>query len=114
MFHIIFLVIFVFIIITFVKGIAQWIENNNSPVVQHRATVVKKTEDVTTMQTPCGTDANGAPMFMPTQDTTYFVIFLLENGETRKMSVGRKDFQQISEGDKGKLTVQGTRYLGFE
>ena len=46
--------------------------------------------------------------------TDYFVTFELENGKRMELGVKDADFGMLAEGDQGRLSWQGTRYLGFE
>lgn len=44
----------------------------------------------------------------------YYVTFQVESGDRREFRVTGSEYEMLSEGDKGKLTFQGTRYLGVE
>lgn len=44
----------------------------------------------------------------------YQVGFLVENGETVIMSVPQSDYNLMRQGDVGRLTAKGTRYVAFE
>ena len=46
--------------------------------------------------------------------TTYFATFQFESGDRLEMQIPHDRFGYLVEGDKGELTFQGTRYLGFE
>ena len=83
------------VVFTFAKGIGQWNKNNQSPRLIVEATVV----------------ANAAMMHA---STTYYVTFEVESGDRMEMNVGGQDYGMLTEGDVGKLTFQGTRYLNFE
>ena len=48
------------------------------------------------------------------QYTDYFVTFELENGKRLELRVKDREYGMLAEGDRGVLTYQGTRYLGFE
>lgn len=43
----------------------------------------------------------------------YFVTFEFESGDRVEMPVDGSEYGLLVEGDTGKLTFQGTRYLGF-
>lgn len=45
---------------------------------------------------------------------TYHVTFELDNGERLELRVKRHEYNELSVGDRGILTHQGTRYQGFE
>jgi hypothetical protein len=46
--------------------------------------------------------------------TDYYVTFQLDSGERRESRVTGHAYGTLVEGDAGSLSVQGTRYLGFE
>ena len=46
--------------------------------------------------------------------TRYFATFELEKGTRLELEVNDYEYGMLAEGDQGKLTFQGTRYLGFE
>lgn len=46
--------------------------------------------------------------------TTYYVTFQVDSGDRMEFSVSGQEYGLLAEGDRGKLTFQGTRYLGFE
>ena len=47
-------------------------------------------------------------------NTTYYVTFEVESGDRMEMNVRGSEYRMLAEGDVGKLTFQGTRYLNFE
>lgn len=95
------------VVFTFAKGIGQWGKNNHSPRLVVEATVVTKRTSTTHYHDA----ANGAMMHA---STTYYVTFEVESGDRMEMNVGGQDYGMLAEGDVGKLTFQGTRYLNFE
>ena len=111
-FQAVFLLIFFCIlgifVVTIARGIGQWNKNNHSPRLTVDATVVAKRTDVTShhhgaMQTGHFASA-----------TTYYVTFEVESGDRMELTVSGSDYGMLVEGDIGKLSFQGTRYLGFE
>ena len=109
MFGIMFTVVFVFVIGTFVvtaaRGISRWSKNNNSPRLTVPATVVAKRTNVTR-------HANSHHHHHTS--TTYYVTFQVESGDRMELHVAGQEYGLLVEGDNGNLTFQGTRYLGFE
>lgn len=95
------------VVFTFAKGIGQWNKNNQSPRLIVEATVVAKRTSTTHYHDA----ANTAMMHA---STTYYVTFEVESGDRMEMNVGGQDYGMLAEGDVGKLTFQGTRYLNFE
>ena len=99
---VIFVLVFGIIIVTMVRGVGEWNKNNQSPKLTVPATVVAKRSDVhrgiQTMHT----------------FTSYYVTFQVESGDRMEFEVDGSDYGLLVEGDIGKLSFQGTRYLGFE
>ncbi len=111
-FPIFFIAIFTIVIGTFVvnavKGISTWNKNNNSPRLTVPAKVVAKRNH---------TDVhhyNRSGHSRRTTSSTYFVTFEVESGDRMELQMDGSEFGLLVEGDSGKLTFQGTRYLGFE
>lgn len=46
--------------------------------------------------------------------TDYFATFEISNSQPQEFQLTKKEFYQVSEGDIGKLTYQGTRFHSFE
>ena len=105
MFPIIFVMVFGMIILQFVAGIGTWHKNNQSPRLSVSATVVAKRTDVTHHH-------NGDNM--ATHSTWYYATFQVESGDRMELQVSGREYGMLAEGDIGKLTFQGTRYLSFE
>lgn len=110
-FPVLFATVFLLIII---KGVSQWRKNNNSPRLTVECVVADKRTDTTTHSTPVGGDASGAHGFHTTSSTNYYVTFQVESGDKIELCVSGSEYRQLTEGDQGKMTFQGTRYLGFE
>ena len=113
-FPIIFILVFGVIIFTFAKGIATWNENNHSPCLTVEAKIVAKRQNTTHHNHPNVGDATGAHGYHTTSSTSYYVTFQVESGDRMEMAVSGLEFGMIAEGDEGKLTFQGTRYLSFD
>ena len=113
MFSIMFTIVFVLVIGTFivtaVKGIGQWNKNNNSPRLTVPATVVSKRTNVTRHHHGGANGHHHHHTF-----TTYYVTFQVESGDRMELHVAGHEYGLLVEGDNGRLTFQGTRYLGFE
>ena len=113
MFGIMFTLVFVLVIGTFIataaKGIGEWSKNNNSPRLTVPATVVSKRTNVTRHRHG-GTTGHTHHH----TSTTYYVTFEVESGDRMELHVAGHEYGLLVEGDTGKLTFQGTRYLGFE
>lgn len=113
-FFLMFGLVFLFIIINLVRGIGQWNKNNNSPRLTVDATVVSKRIDVSHHRHANAGDATGVHGYHTSTSTRYFATFEVESGDRMELNVGGDEYGMLVEGDYGKLTFQGTRYLTFE
>lgn len=110
MFFLIFFLAFGIILLGIIRGIKEWNSNNHSPRLTVDASVVAKRTNVSRHSHHHGT---GAGVHHSTS-TTYYVTFQVESGDRMELRMAGHEFGLLVEGDKGKLTFQGTRYLGFE
>ena len=110
MFTLVFILVFGMFIVIAVKGVSQWSKNNHSPRLIVPATIVSKRTNVSHHHHNHG----GTGMHHTTHSTTYYVTFQVESGDRMELQVAGHEFGLLIEGDKGMLTFQGTRYLGFE
>lgn len=106
LFTVAFILVFGLILVTIIQNIRQWNKNNHSPRLTVPVTVVAKRTNVTRHQ-------NGANDFHHTH-TTYYATFQVESGDRMEFCMEGSAYGLLVEGDKGKLTFQGTRFLGFE
>ena len=113
-FFLVFFLILAIFIVTFVRSIRTWHSNNQSPRLTVLATVVAKRQNVTHHDRPIGGDASGAHGFSTTYDTSYYVTFQVESGDRMEFHVPGNEYGLLAEGDAGRLSFQGTRYLSFE
>lgn len=114
LFPIMFILIFTIIVFTFVKGIATWFKNNNSPRLTVSARIVAKRQNTTYNNQPNAGDISGAHGFHTISSTSYYVTFQVDSGDRMELSVSGSEYGVLAEGDKGQLTFQGTRYLTFD
>lgn len=97
-FILIFLIIAGVIITAIIGGLKQYSSNNAQPRLIVDAKVVTKRTKVRGEHT----------------STYYYVTFEFESGDRKEFKMTGNDYGMMVEGDYGKLTFQGTRYLGFE
>ncbi len=109
MFAIVFMLIVGMFIVTAVKGIGQWNKNNHSPRLTVSAAIVSKRTNVSRHRHGGVNDH-----YHTSTTTTYYVTFQVESGDRMELQVAGQEYGVLVEGDNGKLTFQGTRYLGFE
>ena len=104
MFTLMFILVFGIFIVTIVRGIGQWNKNNNSPRLTVPASVVSKRMNVSHHHHDRHTH----------HSTSYYVTFQVDSGDRMELHMTGQEYGMLAEGDKGYLTFQGTRYLGFE
>ena len=83
---------------TIVQNLKQKHKNDNSPRVTSEATVVTKRTHV----------------WGDHSRTDYYSTFQFESGDRLELEIPHSQFGYLVEGDRGKLTFQGTRFLSFE
>ena len=96
-----------------IRGIATWTQNNHSPQLSVSARVVSRRTEVSHHSFANGGDVTGARGYSTNSSTWYYVTFEVESGDRMEFSVNGKEYGLLAEGDSGKLTFQGTRYLSF-
>ena len=89
------------IVIMVVKNIATWNKNNNSPRLTVEAKVMSKRTAITHHHDSMSS-------------TRYYVTFQVDSGDRMELPMTGSEYGMLAEGDVGKLTFQGTRYLSFE
>ena len=86
------------------KNIAQFFKNEASP----RLTVPAKIVDM--QRKTHHHHSNGHHH----HTHTYHVTFEVESGDRMELKVSRNEYGMLVVGDSGRVSFQGTRYLGFE
>lgn len=104
-----FLFAFGTILVRSIQGAKQWKRNNESPILTVDATVAAKRADVHYHHQSTGTDTMD---YM--SSTAYYATFEVASGDRLEFKIRDIEYGMLVENDKGKLTFQGTRYLGFE
>lgn len=106
LFFCVFFFVFGMILVTFVRNIKQWNQNNHSPRLTVEAKVVGKR---TNFHRSAGTDHQ-----VGHGHTAYYVTFEVTSGDRMELNMSGTEYGLLVEGDWGDLTFQGTRYLGFQ
>lgn len=111
LFEVFFVLIFVIVIggilFMLISGITQWNKNNHSPRLTVGAVVITKRTNVSHHHHHGGVGHSSS-------STSYYVTFQVESGDRMEFHVSGREYGMVVEGDKGRLTFQGTRYLSFE
>ena len=107
LFPLMFLLVFGMIAFSMIQGLCRWNKNNKSPRLTVEAKIVDKRTDY--RRTRSGTNHMHSH-----SHTDYYVTFEVESGDRLELQLQGQEYGLLVEGDKGRLTFQGTRYLGFE
>ena len=108
MFLIVFGIAMSSVLMTTIRGMKEWNKNNHSPRLTVPVTVVTKRTDISRRR------HKGANGHHHHTSTTYYVTFEVESGDRIELQLDGSEYGLMVEGDKGKLSFQGTRFLGFE
>ena len=100
-FAVLFVVLFFAVI---AKNITQWFKNESSPSLTVPARIV----DMRRIAHHHNTGRHHH------HTHTYHVTFEVESGDRMELKVSRIEYGMLVLGDSGKVSFQGTRYLGFE
>ena len=114
LFPILFLLFIGVFIWMLIRNIRTWNQNNHSPRLIVPAAVVAKRTEVSHSHTANAGDMTGAHGYSTSTSTSHYVTFQVESGDRMEFVVSGSDYGMLAEGDIGKLSFQGTRYLGFE
>lgn len=108
-FFLLFIVAFVailgMILVTFVRELSQRNRNNHSPRLTVEAAVVAKRQNIS---------HHHSGDHMSTTSSRYYVTFQVESGDRMELQMTGSEYGMLAEGDRGRLTFQGTRYVSFE
>ncbi|MCL2022798.1 MAG: DUF2500 domain-containing protein [Oscillospiraceae bacterium] len=114
-FWIAFMVIFILaasrIIWVWIKSAKENMSNRASPVLTVDAKVVTKRTSVTGINSVHG---DGVHHHHADINTTYYATFQVVSGDRMELRLNGRQYGQLAQGDFGKLTFQGTKYLDFQ
>ena len=98
LFFAVFALVFIIIAGSIIQSFKQKHKDDNSPRITCETTVVTKRTHVR------GDHAH----------TTYYATFQFESGDRQELEVPHDQFGYLVDGDKGKLTFQGSRFVSFQ
>nr|WP_294696849.1 DUF2500 domain-containing protein [uncultured Blautia sp.] len=107
------LIIAIFTAILF-RCIFEWTINKCSAMESVDALVVAKQQGMIQQQIPNTGDATGGHGFTLQEQPWYKITFRMTDSTEKEFNVDNQSFRELKEGEKGILTYQGTRYLGFK
>lgn len=101
----VFILVIGVILFSILQGIKTWNKNEQSPRLSVPAKITGKRRHT----------RGGASTDHHTHvHTSYYVTFEFESSDRLELTVSGGEYGLLAEGDKGILTFQGSRYLGFE
>ena len=98
----------------FFRCIFEWTINKCSAMESVDAFVVAKQQGMIQQQIPNAGDATGGHGFTLQEQPWYKITFRMTDSTEKEFNVDNQSFRELKEGEKGILTYQGTRYLGFK
>lgn len=104
-----FVVVIGIILLSVGKGILQWGRNNKQPVLTVDSRIVSKRNQISHHHNQDADDHLSSYT-----KTTYYLTFEVESGDRMEFPVSGEQYGLCAEGDSGRLTFQGTRYMGFQ
>lgn len=109
MFTLVFVLVIGLFIYAVVQAIARKQKNDASPRLTVLARVVSRRQEVTHH----ARNMNDG-VYHTSSTTRYFVTFQVESGDRMELELDGSEFGMIAEGDEGRLSFQGTRFLDFQ
>ena len=109
MFTLVFVLVIGLFIYAVVQAIARKQKNDASPRLTVLARVVSRRQEVTHH----ARNMNDG-VYHTSSTTRYFVTFQVESDDRMELQLDGSDFGMLAEGDEGRLSFQGTRFLDFQ
>jgi hypothetical protein len=109
----IFVVVIGVFVMVIVKGLKEWSDNNQQPVLTVPAKVVTKRTNLSVSSDFNNTGSNNSFNHGTSSSTSYFATFEFSSGDRKEFKLSASQYGLLAEDDTGDLTFQGTRYQGF-
>ncbi len=106
LFPIFFIIIFIIIGISLIKGIKEWSYNNSQPKIPAEVVVVSKRQNISVH--------HDTDNMHRSTSTTYYITFVFLNGDRIELKIPSSEYGLIAEKDRGTLISQGSRFISFE
>jgi len=97
------------VIFNTINSARAWNYNDRQPVLTVPAKVIAKRSHISSRNFRHSHDHNHYHDY-----TRYYVTFEVESGDRMELQMDGRDYGLLVEGDVGRLTFQGTRYIRFE
>ncbi len=105
-----FILVFGMVIFTFINSARQKHQDNISPVLTVPASMVTKRSDVRrSVSHTSASNMNHVHTYC-----RYYATFQVESGDRMELEVKENIYGLLAEGDHGKLTFQGKRFISFD
>jgi len=104
-FSVIFFIVTWTFIIVFIKVVTKWSINNKQPILDVECTVISKK-----LETKTSINSSKSNKTL----TNYYITFELKSTKIIELKVNKREYCMIKENDKGRLTFQCTKFLGFQ
>lgn len=102
-----FALVFGLILFTVFRSIARERKNDKSPLLTVNAAVVAKRTHVSSHRRSSGVHHYSS-------STSYYATFQVDSGDRMELQLDGHQYGLLIEGDRGRLSFQGTRFVGFE
>ncbi len=99
------------IAVVILAGYLRQRQNNKSPYQSAEVKIVNLREEKQEFEPVVETAVTRGGLSSVTE---YYATFEKKNGEREEFHVSEQEYGFLHVGDKGKLTYQGSRYLGFD
>ncbi len=106
LFGLAFWVLLINFVLILVRNLSEWNRNNHCPVLTVQAKVAAKRSSTSLH--------SNAPNQGYTPHTVYYATFQVESGDRMELRLSGREYGLLAEGDKGRLTFQGSRFRSFE
>lgn len=107
-----FMILFIVVLSVMVAYVLfRWLKDKSSPKITTMAKIISKE----THKIKHASNRVAGIGRRKTYSDEYYITFQLEHNNTLKLFIRtEEEYEHLHEGDKGKLTFQGKRYINFE
>ncbi|WP_434750890.1 DUF2500 domain-containing protein [Paenibacillus amylolyticus] len=105
-FPVAFVLILGIVLLSMGKEVWRWGRNNAEPLLTVHSRITSRRVK---MSQPPSDSGSTTPV-----RTLYYVTFEVESGDRLEFKVNGEEYSMCAEGDEGRLSFKGTRYIGFE
>lgn len=104
-----FAVVIIAVIVYFVRKVFRWSDNNHTELTKQEVILEGLKEKYVILGARAANGLGG-----PISPKRYYLTFSTQDGNKIRCEVPENKFISVSEGTKGILTMQGTRFISFE